>query len=161
MLRFVFFFFFFNTTQKATEFVLKYFIYIVFMEILLLVGLSLLYVSLGTLDMLVILFETNSPSTEFNFLLLFSIFLIILSFFFKIGVFPFHFYILDLYRITSYFGILIFTTVPKFVYFYFINFFFKIIFSLELFSPYKESFLLKMIYVCFFLFCCFLFFFQI
>ena len=145
-----FFLFFFNIAQKATEFVLKYFVYIVFIEIIFLAGLSLLYASLGTLDMIEILFFINSSKKEFNFLFVFSLLLIILSFLFKIGIFPLHFYVLDLYRTTSFFGILIFSTIPKFVYFYFLYLFFKVILGLELIVPYKDSVILKSIYVFFF-----------
>jgi len=124
-----FFYMFFCSHFKANEFVLKYYVYAVFMEILLLFGFCYMYLAFGSLDILDIL-QLVSGITEINNFLLISLFLILLSFFFKIGVFPFHFYIIDLYKNSSFSAIALFSILPKFIYFYFINFFIKILLNL-------------------------------
>lgn len=90
-----FYFFFFSTTLRSNEFVLKYFVYSSLIESLFLFGVSLIYVALGTLEFIEIL-QFLYFSFNFNFLLVFSLFFVFFSFFFKIGLVPFHFYIIDI-----------------------------------------------------------------
>lgn len=99
------------------------------MELLFLFGISLLYIAVGTLDFFEILkiisvMTQNSATDRFiNIALL----VIIISLFSKIGIFPFHFYIIDLYRTAHFYAIAIFSTLPKFIYFFYIYFFYKLL----------------------------------
>lgn len=127
------------------------------MELVFLFGIVLLYIAVGTLDIFEIL-KLLMLSYNVNHLILFSLFFILISFFFKIGLFPFHFYILDLYKTAPLYAIVIFSTIPKFVYFYFISFFIKIFIDLQFYIVY-DVFLLKTFYLFFFSLLLFSFFF--
>jgi len=116
-----FFSLFFSGNFKANEFALKFFIYAFFTEGLFLFAISLLYISLGTADITAINALVRSSSMHFDFLLLLAFFLLVLSLLFKIGIFPFHFYILDLYEVSSPAAVLVFSTYPKIAYFYLLN----------------------------------------
>lgn len=121
----------------SNEFVLKYFNFLIFIEILLLFGFCLIYIVFGTLDiidiyMINIVFNNN----YYYFIYYLAFFFIIFSFLFKIGVFPFHFYIADLYRTCNVSTILLFSTLPKFIYFYFLDIFLKIFFYMHNFDSY-------------------------
>jgi NADH:ubiquinone oxidoreductase subunit 2 (subunit N) len=104
----------------------------VLMELVFLFGISLIYITMGSLD----LFEISRllfVSYQMSYLFFFSLFFILISFFFKIGIFPFHFYVIDLYKTVSFYSIIIFSTLPKFVYFYFISIFVKFFLDLHFF----------------------------
>lgn len=127
------------------------------MEIVFLFALSLMYVALGTLDIfLIVKFLYFSYNLDLFFF--FSLFFILLSFFFKIGIFPFHYYVIDLYKTVSFYAIVIFSTLPKFVYYFFITFFVKFFLDLHFFLG-TSLFFLKSFYFCFFFILLFSFFF--
>lgn len=112
---------------RTTEFILKYFNYLIFVEILLLFGFCLFYIVFGTLDIIDILIINIVCTGAFDFFIYYiSLFLIVFSFLFKIGVFPFHFYIIDLYNNCDFSTILLFSTLPKFIYFYFLDIILKL-----------------------------------
>jgi NADH-quinone oxidoreductase subunit N len=56
----------------------------------------------------------------FNYIFLLGLFFILFSFLFKIGIFPFHFWVIDLYTTASLSVILFISTIPKIAYFNFI-----------------------------------------
>lgn len=121
----------------------------VFMDILLLQGICYIYIVFGTLDISSILLLVEGATYVNNYLLI-SLFFIFISFFFKIGIFPFHFYILDLYKTSSFAAVATFSILPKFVYFYIINFFVKIFLNLIIFDFYQGNFLLNILLFFFF-----------
>lgn len=127
-----FYFFFFSTTLRSNEFVLKYFVYSSLIESLFLFGISLIYVSLGTLEFMEIL-QFLYFSFNFNFLLIFSLFFVLFSFFFKIGLVPFHFYVIDIIILLLFiqlFFLVLFQSLFIFIYFlyYWMIFGFTILF---------------------------------
>lgn len=127
------------------------------MELVFLFGISLLYVSVGTLDIFDII-KFLFFSYDLDLFFFFSLFFILLSFFFKVGIFPFHYYVIDLYRTVSFYSIVIFSTLPKFVYFFFITFFIKFFLDMHFFIG-TNLFILKSFYFCFFFILLFSFFF--
>jgi NADH:ubiquinone oxidoreductase subunit 2 (subunit N) len=127
------------------------------MELVFLFGIALMYVAVGTLDIYEIA-KFLFFSYQLNYLFFISLFFILISFFFKIGLFPFHFYIVDLYKTVSFYAIIVFSTLPKFVYFYFISTFVKLFLDLQFFVVFN-FFLLKCFYFFFFFVLLFSFFF--
>jgi NADH-quinone oxidoreductase subunit N len=67
----------------------------------------------------------------FNYIFLLGLFFIIFSFIFKIGIFPFHFWVIDLYNTASLSVILFISTIPKIAYFNFIWVILKFFYSFD------------------------------
>lgn len=89
-----------NKTVGSAEGALKYFIYGIISSILLIFGLSLYYVTYQTTDLYEIYMADNGTAVrlaQINFALL-AILLIVLSFAYKMSMFPFHFSLPDVYE---------------------------------------------------------------
>lgn len=99
---------------------LKYFILGCIMSAIYLLGSSLIYGVLGTINLqeMALLFLSLEINTV-PFTLLLAILLIIATLFFKIGAFPFHFWIPDVYEGAPIATTTIFSILPKFPFFYF------------------------------------------
>lgn len=68
---------------------------------------------------------------NFNYIFLLGLFFIIFSFIFKIGIFPFHFWVVDLYTTASISVILFISTIPKVAYFNFVWLILKFFYSFD------------------------------
>ncbi|WP_343126650.1 proton-conducting transporter membrane subunit [Buchnera aphidicola] len=89
----------FSNTSYSLIVSLKYFFISILMTLLLLLGFSLLYLIFGNLKIFSIFLYFFSGLNFFTyFLMIMSILLIIFSLFFKLSLFPFHFFILDIYK---------------------------------------------------------------
>jgi len=110
---------------KSKELLFKYFLFHAFNECILLLGIVLLYLLFNNFSMLdiinIILNELSHPydlTLKHPYEIGLAFFLIIISIMFKIGLFPFHFWFLDLFIVASPQIMAFMTTIPKFVYFY-------------------------------------------
>lgn len=101
----------------STESGLKYFISGSFISGFFLLGASLIYGSLGTLNLnyinQLLSFDLESLSTELRVSILFGILLVTTMLLFKIGCFPFHFWSPDVYEGSPLSSTIIFSLIPK------------------------------------------------
>jgi NADH-quinone oxidoreductase subunit N len=101
---------------------LKYFIFGSVISCIFLFALSLLYFCVGTLNfhdlsLSFISFPFPDYFSEINIITLFSVLLITITLLFKIGVVPFHFWVPDVYEGAPISSTLIFSFLPKLVFF--------------------------------------------
>ena len=104
---------------------IKYFIYSSTISSILLISLSVIYGLFGTLNFsdLNVVFFVFPFSDEFsglNTLTLISLFCVILVFLFKLGITPFHFWVIDVYEGAPLASTIIFSYLPKLALFYII-----------------------------------------
>lgn len=115
---------------------LKYFILGCIMSAIYLLGSSLIYGVLGTINLqeMALLFLSLEVNT-IPFTLLFGILLIISTLFFKVGAFPFHFWVPNVYEGAPIATTTIFSILPKFPFFYFfIKWNSSLLFTMEYFT---------------------------
>jgi len=104
---------------------IKYFIYSSTISSILLISLSVIYGLFGTLNFsdLNVVFFVFPFSDEFsglNTLTLISLFCVILVFLFKLGITPFHFWVIDVYEGAPLASTIIFSYLPKLALFHII-----------------------------------------
>jgi len=100
----------------------KYFIFGSIVSCILLFGFSLLYGAVGTLNLyclsiLFISFPFPDAYSGINFISVFAVLLILLVLLFKLGSFPFHFWVLEVYEGSPISSTIIFSYLPKLVLF--------------------------------------------
>jgi NADH-quinone oxidoreductase subunit N len=118
-------------SNKSIEAGLKYFIYGSFMSVVFLLGVSLLYGLVGSLDLNdIILFISISESNEL--VMNFTLICILTVFLFKLALFPFNWWIDDVYAGSMDLIVFFFAIVPKLAVF---MVFIKLYFSLFIFFP--------------------------
>jgi proton-translocating NADH-quinone oxidoreductase chain N len=122
---------------------LKYFVFGAFSSAVLLFGIFLVFYFTGTTNfdkIYLILSTINFNSifffSKFFFLLLNSFFFIFLSLLFKLGSFPFYFWLPDIYEGSPTFSVLIFALLPKIVVFTIFLRILKIVCELQFFFKY-------------------------
>lgn len=107
----------------STDAGLKYFISGAFISGIFLFGCSLLYGGLGTLNFnnltLLLSFPLESEFSVLSTFILLGILCITITFLFKLGAVPFHFWIPDVYEGAPLATTIMFTVLPKFAIFYF------------------------------------------
>lgn len=115
---------------KITDIGLKYFILSSLFSLIFLFDLVLIYLNCGTLDVAII----NFILSEINSNLFFSVSQIFLAFIlmgvtmtFKLGLFPFHFWVVDIYKKLSLINLVYFTIYLKYIY---IVLFYKLVYLL-------------------------------
>jgi NADH-quinone oxidoreductase subunit N len=108
---------FFWNSEYNIESGLKYFILGSFMSCLLLFGFAIMYLSTGSTSIEVFQ-KLLMLNTDNNSSVLVGIFLVILAILFKVGIFPFHFWLCDVYEGSLLSTTLFFAVVPKVVLFY-------------------------------------------
>lgn len=127
---------------KISEAGLKYFILGSISSLFLLYGMFELYYFFGTLNFFKIrflIFLSNIPllNNELYNNLIFGILLVLIAFFFKIGVAPFHIWVIDVYSGVSWFTFFILSIISKLV---FLVFFLKlVIYFFSFFEVYLSS----------------------
>jgi NADH-quinone oxidoreductase subunit N len=108
----------------STEAGLKYFISGSFISGLFLFGCSLIYGTLGTLNLhyiqLLLSFPFDNDQYFLKSVLLFSLVLIFVSFFFKLAAVPFHFWAPDVYEGAPLSSTILFSVIPKVAIFHFL-----------------------------------------
>ncbi len=118
----------------STEAGLKYFIFGSIASAFFLFGISLLYFLSGSFNfssLLILFFLLKGNSfLFFQMKFLFPIILIFLSFVYKIGLAPFHLWLIDVYTGVEYCTLFFFTIFPKYIYFFLI---FKLVILFERF----------------------------
>ena len=118
----------------STEAGLKYFISGAFISGIFLFGCTLIYGSLGTLNLnninMLLLFPFSSFDVEFNYILQIGVICVTSTLLFKIACAPFHFWSPDVYDGSPLCSTIVFSILPKFSLFFF---FFKWILSLNCF----------------------------
>jgi NADH-quinone oxidoreductase subunit N len=106
----------------SAEASLKYFISGSFISGLLLFGISIIYGLFGTLNLndlsLIFLFPISNNEKLFNFLSLVGIISVMITFFFKVGAAPFHFWVPDVYDGAPLASTIIFSILPKIALFF-------------------------------------------
>lgn len=106
-----------RNSSFSTEAGLKYFISGAFISGFFLLGCSLIYGSIGTLNFNIInqilSFEISNESSTLNFFLILGIFLVIATFMFKISASPFHFWSPDVYEGSPLSSTLVFSIISK------------------------------------------------
>jgi NADH-quinone oxidoreductase subunit N len=134
----------------STEISIKYFILSSLASIIFLFGSAMIYLSIGSLNFLTIkaLLYEDTFFLDQNFYLIIGVLFIGLAFIFKLGVAPFHFWIIDVYEGSPLYATIIFSILPKFVIFFiflkfldiyslfFSNFFFSLLEFLGLLSAF-------------------------
>jgi len=100
----------------------KYYIFGSIVSCILLYALSILYGMMGTLNLyslniLFVSFPFNEAVSDINYFCTFSILLIVLVFLFKLGIFPFHFWVPAVYEGSPISSTIIFSYLPKIVLF--------------------------------------------
>lgn len=124
-----------KTSNKSLESALKYFFYGSYASAVLLLGIALIYGLLGTLNFndIHIIF---SSMDNINMLLSFSLFCIIAGFFFKMAVFPFHWWLPEIFEGTADVITFFLAIVPKLSYFYVFSRLFYLVLSKNLLMLY-------------------------
>ena len=125
-----FVFLLFHHGYKSKEALVKFFLYSALNEFLFFFGIGIVYLAYGTFNTELLMI--NSMDFE-NYIFLLGLFFIIFSFLFKIGIFPFHFWVVDLYNTAALPIILFISTVPKIAYFYFVWVLLRFFFAFDLF----------------------------
>jgi NADH-quinone oxidoreductase subunit N len=102
---------------------LRYFLLGSVASCLLVFGLSLIYGALGTLNFhdLAVICATEFPNVEYSgllFISVFGLFLLIIALFFKLGVFPFSFWLPGVYTNIPIASTIVISYLPKLIYFY-------------------------------------------
>lgn len=115
-------------SNKGIESAFKYFIQSSFATIIGFFGLSLIYITTGTLFLNELSILVNYD-TNFNLVFNIGLYCIITSIFFKLGLFPFHTWIADIYQGATLNTLVFFATIPKISY---------IILFLKLFSEFNS-----------------------
>ena len=107
-------------SNLSVEAALKYFILWAFSSSVFLFGSSLIYGSLGTLNFMDIELVLSSFNSFLNFnkLVFFGAFFILVGFFFKLGIVPFHFWIADVYEGSPLLITAFFSVFPKISFFF-------------------------------------------
>ncbi|CAL4319609.1 NADH-quinone oxidoreductase subunit N [Buchnera aphidicola] len=118
--------------KKSIEVALKYIILSIISSNFMLFGISLIYVTCGNLDFSSIKISFLIDNLSNNKVLLFGIGFLLISFFFKLSLFPLHFWIPDIYKYTSPVVLCYLTTVIKVS-------MFGILIKLFLYFPYHQS----------------------
>jgi NADH-quinone oxidoreductase subunit N len=125
---------------------LRYFLLGSIASCLLVFGLSLIYGALGTLNFhdLAVICSTEFPNIEYGgalFIAVFGLFFVILALFFKLGVFPFSFWLPGVYANIPIASTIVISYLPKLIYFYIFiklflvcNYFFHNLFFIFTFS---------------------------
>lgn len=127
----------------STEAGLKYFISGAFISCIFLLGASVIYGSLGTLNLnyinLLLSFPLENDFENLNYFILFGSLCIIITLFFKVSAAPFHFWSPDVYEGAPLSSTIIFSILPKIVIF---SFLIRWVFSISnIFFLIKELFL--------------------
>jgi NADH-quinone oxidoreductase subunit N len=108
----------------STDAGLKYFIVGAFVSGLFLFGCSLVYGGLGTLNFnaltLLLAFPLDNDYSSLNSFVLLGVLFITVTFLFKLGTVPFHFWVPDVYEGAPLATTILFTILPKFAIFYFL-----------------------------------------
>jgi NADH-quinone oxidoreductase subunit N len=105
------------TSIKIAEAGVKYYILAVVSSLFLLYGISLLYLIFGSFNILKIKIFIFFNSENLNFIILFSLSLILCAFFFKIGLAPFHIWVVEIYYGISLIAFFFFSIFSKYVFF--------------------------------------------
>jgi proton-translocating NADH-quinone oxidoreductase chain N len=110
-----------RSSSFSSEAGLKYFISSAFMSCVFLLGASILYASLGTLNfnaisLLLVFGATEYSYTIFNFIFLSSLFIVVF-FLFKLSIAPYHFWFPQIYDGAPLSSTIYFSILPKFVIF--------------------------------------------
>jgi len=112
-----------RSSAYSTEAGLKYFITGAFVSGFFLFGCSLIYVGLGTLNLgiikLLLSFPFEFDLLGLNYFLLLGCALVTLTFLFKLGAVPFHFWVPDVYEGAPLTSTILFSILPKLPLFYF------------------------------------------
>lgn len=120
-------------SNVSMEAAIKYFVFSAFASALFLLGTSFLYVICGVTNIYDINFLfTNDFFDYYNLYIISSLFLILISIFIKLGVVPFHFWVVDTYEGAALYVVFIFSTMPKIV-FFFVLYKFFILFDFNFF----------------------------
>jgi proton-translocating NADH-quinone oxidoreductase chain N len=110
-----------RSSTFSTEAGLKYFISSALNGGIFLLGCSIIYFCLGTLNLNYIELLVSTPFDNeleiIKFLLIFAVLLISITFFFKLTAAPFHFWSPDVYDGSPLSSTIIFTVLPKFIFF--------------------------------------------
>ncbi|XBC40894.1 MAG: NADH-quinone oxidoreductase subunit N [Buchnera aphidicola (Nurudea yanoniella)] len=117
--------------KRSLEAALKYMILSCSISVLALFGIALVYSITGSLTFSSVIYECVVSSLSPNYIFLCGLGLIILSFFFKLSVFPFHIWISDVYEGTEPTVLMYFSTAVKIAVF---SVFFKIFIFLTFFN---------------------------
>ncbi|CAL4319554.1 NADH-quinone oxidoreductase subunit N [Buchnera aphidicola] len=118
--------------KKIVGVVLKYFIQSSIITILMLFGITLIYLMCGSLGFDVIKISLLVNSKRDNIVLLIGLFFVLTAFFFKLSLFPLHFWISDIYINVSPVVLLYSTTVIKIAVF-------SALMNLFMYFPYEKS----------------------
>ncbi|CAL4319548.1 NADH-quinone oxidoreductase subunit N [Buchnera aphidicola (Periphyllus testudinaceus)] len=102
---------------KTLESAFKYFILSSISSIFLLLGISLIYLSSGTLNFFILKSLVSFSMINFYVSFFFGLMFILVSFFIKITVFPFYFWIPDIYEVTSFPVLIYFSNSIKIIFF--------------------------------------------
>lgn len=105
-----------NDLHKNIECAYKYFIQSAYATIIGIFGLSLIYMSSGTLMINELSLLLNNNFYNINFMTQIGLIFIILSIFFKIGLIPVHIWIGDIYQGSNLVTLLFIATIPKLAY---------------------------------------------
>jgi len=126
-----------NNSIRQAEAALKYFILGSVSSIFLLFSICLIYGIFGNLNYNYFIFFLSDYFffNKFNNLIYFSFLIFLFSFFFKLGLVPFHIWLLDVYVGLNWLLFIFFLIFPKFIYFFFLfKFFFFLNFFLILYK---------------------------
>ena len=138
-------------SNRIAEANMKFYIYSSFISGLMLFGLSLIFSVMGSLNFFVLVnlcsFFNNAFFFENSFYFSYDLLFLALGFFFfftgllfKLGVFPFHFWVVDIYEVSTLPVLIFFSLAPKLVYlkvfiFWSFNVFFQLNFFIYFFFP--------------------------
>lgn len=113
-----------RNSAASVEAGLKYFIFGSIASCFFLLGSSILYGVFGTLNLIDLIFlfssNLNNDFIHLNTIIFFSLLLILFVFFFKISIFPFHWWSPDVYEGSPLSSTIIFILLPKIIFFGFI-----------------------------------------
>lgn len=117
-------------SKQMSEASLKYFILSAFSTGLFLFGTSVIYCFCGTINFTNLHHYLNELSfnTITYYLILMGLIFIYCSFLLKLGIAPFHLWVMDVYAGSEYIIILFVTTIPKFAYIFILHYFTQFIF---------------------------------